>query len=127
MPGLGPVSIAALIAWLPELGQLDRRQLAALVGVAPFADDSGKRTGQRHIQGGRMKLRNVLYMATVGAATRHNPVLQARYRRLLENGKKPKVALIACLRTLLTILNAMVAHQQDWNPTRLPATEPVAA
>ena len=92
-----------------------------------FADDSGKRTGQRHIQGGRMKLRNVLYMATVGAATRHNPVLQARYRRLLENGKKPKVALIACLRTLLTILNAMVAHQQDWNPTRLPAAEPVAA
>ena len=127
VPGLGPVSIAALIAWLPELGQLDRRQLAALVGVAPFADDSGKRTGQRHIQGGRMKLRNILYMATVGAATRHNPVLQARYRRLLENGKKPKVALIACLRTLLTILNAMVAHQQDWNPTKLPATEPVAA
>lgn len=127
VPGLGPVSVAALIAWLPELGQLDRRQLAALVGVAPFADDSGKRTGQRHIQGGRMKLRNILYMATVGAATRHNPVLQARYRRLIENGKKPKVALIACLRTLLTILNAMVARQQDWSPTGLPATEPVAA
>jgi transposase len=127
VPGLGPLSIAALIAWLPELGQLGRRQVAALVGVAPFADDSGTRTGQRHIQGGRMKLRNVLYMATLAAATRHNPVLQARYRRLLENGKKPKVALIACLRTLLTILNAMVAHQQDWNPAGRPATEPAAA
>ena len=74
-----------------------------------------------------MKLRNVLYMATVGAATRHNPVLHARYRRLLENGKKPKVALIACLRTLLTILNAMVARQQDWNPAGPPTTEPAAA
>lgn len=126
VPGLGPVSIAALIAWLPELGQLDRRQLAALVGVAPFADDSGQRTGQRHIQGGRMKLRNLLYMATLAAATRHNPVLKACYRRLLENGKTPKVALIACLRKLLTILNAMVAHQQDWNPTALPTPEPAA-
>ena len=127
VPGLGPLSIAALIAWLPELGQLGRRQVAALVGVAPFADDSGQRTGQRHIQGGRMKLRNILSMATVAAANRHNPVLQARSRRLLANGKKPKVALIACLRTLLTILNAMVAHQQDWNPTARPATEPAAA
>ena len=127
VPGLGPVSIAALIAWLPELGQLGRRQVAALVGVAPFADDSGTRTGQRHIQGGRRKLRNLLYMATLAAATRHNPLLKARYRRLLENGKKPKVALIACLRTLLTILNAMVAHQQDWNPIQRPATEPTAA
>jgi len=127
VPGLGPVSIAALIAWLPELGQLGRRQVAALVGVAPFADDSGTRTGQRHIQGGRMKLRHLLYMATLAAATRHNPLLKARYRRLLENGKKPKVALIACLRTLLTILNAMVAHQRDWNPIQRPATEPTAA
>jgi transposase len=127
VPGLGPLSIAALIAWLPELGQLGRRQVAALVGVAPFADDSGTRTGQRYIQGGRRKLRNLLYMATMGAATRHNPVLQAHYRRLLDNGKKPKVALIACLRKLLTILNAMVAHQQDWDPDRRPATEPAAA
>jgi transposase len=126
VPGLGPVSIAALIAWLPELGQLDRRQLAALVGVAPFADDSGQRTGHRHIQGGRMKLRNLLYMATLAAATRHNPVLKACYRRLLENGKRPKVALVACLRKLLTILNAMVAHQQDWNPIALPTSEPAA-
>jgi transposase len=127
VPGLGPVSITALIAWLPELGQLTRRQLAALVGVAPFADDSGARTGQRRIQGGRMKLRNVLYMAAMSAATRHNPVLHAGYIRLLKNGKPPKVALIACLRKLLTILNAMVAHQQDWNPTGLHAAEPVAA
>lgn len=126
VPGLGPVSIAALIAWLPELGHLTRRQLAALVGVAPFADDSGPRTGQRRIQGGRMKLRNILYMATMSAATRHNPVLHACYRRLLEKGKKPKVALIACLRKLLTILNVMVARQQDWSPTATHA-EPVAA
>jgi transposase len=126
VPGLGPVSITALIAWLPELGQLTRRQLAALVGVAPFADDSGTRTGQRRIQGGRMKLRNVLYMAAMSAATRHNPVLHACYIRLLEHGKPPKVALIACLRKLLTILNAMVARQQDWNPAGLQA-EPVAA
>jgi transposase len=127
VPGLGPVSITALIAWLPELGQLTRRQLAALVGVAPFADDSGARTGQRRIQGGRMKLRNVLYMATMSAATRHNPVLHACYSRLLKNGKKPKVALIACLRKLLTILNVMVARQQDWNPTCSQTAEPVAA
>jgi len=127
VPGLGPVSIAALIAWLPELGHLGRRQLAALVGVAPFADDSALRAGQRHIQGGRMKLRNVLYMATVAAATQHNPVLKVCYQRLVKTGKTPKVALIACLRKLLTILNAMVAHQQDWTPTRPPATELVAA
>lgn len=127
VPGLGPVSITALIAWLPELGQLTRRQLAALVGVAPFADDSGARTGQRRIQGGRMKLRNVLYMAAMSAATRHNPVLHASYTQLLKNGKPPKVALIACLRKLLTILNAMVARQQDWNPTALQADDPVAA
>lgn len=116
VPGLGPVTIAALIAWLPELGRLDRRALASLVGVAPFDDDSGKRTGQRYIQGGRCKLRNVVYMATMGAATRHNPVLNAHYTALISRGKLPKVAIIACLRKLLTIVNAMVAQQKDWEP-----------
>jgi transposase len=116
VPGLGPVAIAALIAWLPELGRLDRRALAALVGLAPFDDDSGKRTGQRYIQGGRRKLRNIFYMAGMGAATRHNPVLNAYYTALIERGKLPKVAIIACMRKLLTILNAMVAQQKDWEP-----------
>jgi transposase len=116
VPGLGPVAISALIAWLPELGRLDRRELAALVGVAPFDDDSGKRTGQRYIQGGRCKLRNILYMVAMGAATRHNPLLNAHYLRLIERGKLAKVAIIACLRKLLTILNAMVAQQKDWAP-----------
>lgn len=116
VPGLGPVAIAALIAWLPELGRLDRRALAALVGLAPFDDDSGKRTGQRYIQGGRGKLRNIFYMVGMGAATRHNPVLNAYYTALIERGKLPKVAIIACMRKLLTILNAMVAQQKDWEP-----------
>jgi len=121
VPGLGPVAIAALIAWLPELGYLDRRALAALVGVAPFDDDSGKRTGQRYIQGGRGKLRNVVYMAVMGAATKHNPVLNAHYVAMLARGKLPKVAIIACFRKLLTILNTMVAKQQDWQPkTEIP-------
>src|SRR6516225_3791953 len=112
-------AIAALIAWLPELGRLDRRALAALVGVAPFDDDSGKRTGQRYIKGGRGKLRNIAYMAVMGAATKHNPVLKAYYDSLLNRGKLKKVALIACLRKLLTILNTMVAKQQDWNPASI--------
>jgi len=116
VPGLGPVVISALIAWLPELGRLDRRALAALVGIAPFDDDSGKRTGQRYIQGGRRKLRNIFYMAGMGGATQHNPVLNAYYRALIERGKLPKVAIVACMRKLLTILNAMVAQNKDWEP-----------
>jgi len=116
MPGIGPVAIAAIIAWLPELGRLDRGKIAALVGVAPYDADSGERRGQRHIQGGRIKLRNILYMATMAAATRHNPVLHAHYTRLRANGKEAKVAIIACLRKLLTILNTMIAREQDWQP-----------
>lgn len=116
VPGLGFVSIAAIIAWLPELGQLGRRHIAALVGVAPYADDSGERRGERHIRGGRMQLRNILYMAAMAASTQHNPVLKAHYAQLSAKGKKPKVAFIACLRKLLTILNTMVARQQDWQP-----------
>jgi transposase len=121
VPGLGPGSVAALIAWLPELGQLTSKQIAALVGVAPFADDSGKHKGLRYIQGGRIKLRNVLYMAAMVAATRHNPVLKACYDRLVAKGKPPKVAIIACLRKLLTIINAMVASNQDWHPAEARA------
>jgi transposase len=85
------------------------------VGVAPFDDDSGKRVGQRSIQGGRRKLRNVFYMAAMGGATRHNPVLNAYYTALINRGKLPKVAIIACLRKLLTILNTMVAQNKDWD------------
>lgn len=121
VPGLGPVGIAAMIAWLPELGLLEHRQIAALVGVAPFDDDSGKRKGQRYIQGGRLKLRNVLYMVAMGAATRHNPILKAHYQRLRARGKDAKLAIIACLRKLLTILNTMIARHQDWQPRLSPA------
>jgi transposase len=125
VPGLGPVAIAALIAWLPELGRLDRREIAALVGVAPFDDDSGRRTGRRHIKGGRYQLRNILYMAAMGGATRHNPVLHAHYKALIQRGKAAKLAIIACLRKLLTILNAMAARQTDWAPK--PGTAATAA
>jgi transposase len=123
VPGLGPVAIAALIAWLPELGKLSRRKLAHLVGVAPFDDDSGKRQGVRVIKGGRTKLRNVLYMATmVAATTACNPTLNAHYKALCAQGKAAKVAIIACLRRLLGMLNAMVARGQDWQPPAPLAT-----
>jgi transposase len=115
VPCLGPVAIAALIAWLPELGYAGRGQICALVGVAPVADDSGDREGKRHIAGGRKKLRNVLYMPVVGAL-RWNPVLAAYYKRLLARGKEPKVALMACMRKLLVIITAMIANQEDWAP-----------
>jgi transposase len=123
VPGLGPVAIAAIIAWLPELGNLNRRAIAALVGVAPFDDDSGKRNGHRVIQGGRRKLRNILYMVAMGAATQHNPVLKTHYAELLRRGKLAKVAIVACLRKLLTILNAMVRKQTNWI---VPATAVLA-
>ena len=115
VPGLSDVSTAGLIAFLPELGQVDRQAAAALVGVAPFDDDSGQHRGRRFIKGGRRKLRNLLYMPIVGAATRHNPVLKACYQRLLAKGKPPKVALMACLRKLIGILNAMVAQNKPWD------------
>lgn len=119
VPGLGPVAIAALIAWLPELGKLSRRKLAHLVGVAPFDDDSGRRHGVRVIKGGRTKLRNVLYMsAMVAATTACNPPLNAHYKALRAKGKEAKVAIIACLRRLLGMLNAMVARSQDWQPAK---------
>jgi transposase len=116
VPGIGPVLTAALIAWLPELGRLDRRAIAALAGVAPFDDDSGETSGARHIAGGRKRLRGALYMAVLAAATRHNPVLNAFYRRLVADGKAAKLALVACMRKLLHILNTMIARHQRWNP-----------
>lgn len=104
--GIGPVASATLIAELPELGRLNRRQIAALVGVAPMAKDSGTSRGRRRIQGGRFEIRRVLYMATL-TASRHNPAIRAFYQRLIAVGKLPKVALVACMRKLLTTLNAM--------------------
>jgi transposase len=112
--GIGPVASATIIAELPELGRLNRRQIAALVGVAPMAKDSGTSRGRRHVRGGRFEIRRVLYMATLSAA-RHNPSIKAFHDRLLAAGKFPKVALVACMRKLLTKLNAMVRHNQPWN------------
>lgn len=111
--GIGPVSSACLIAELPELGHLNRRQIAALVGVAPLARDSGTTRGHRRVEGGRFDLRATLYMATV-AATRCNPAIRAFYQRLVAAGKVKKVALIAAMRKLLTILNAMVRDGQHY-------------
>ena len=113
VPGVGPVLSAAIIAGLPELGRTDRRQIAALVGVAPLNRDSGTLRGRRCVWGGRAQLRSVLYMATL-AATRHNPVIAALYRRFCAAGKPKKVALVACMRKLLTILNAMLRSKIAW-------------
>lgn len=112
--GIGPVSSACLIAQLPELGKLNRRQIAALVGVAPVACDSGSQQGPRRVQGGRFEIRRVLYMATL-TATRYNPAIKAFYQRLKTAGKLPKVALVACMRKLLTMLNAMVKSNTPWD------------
>jgi transposase len=112
--GVGPIASATLIAELPELGRLNRRQVAALVGVAPIANDSGTTRGRRHVQGGRFEVRRVLYMVALVAA-RRNPVIQTFYQRLIDAGKLPKVALVACMRKLLTNLNAMVRTNQPWN------------
>lgn len=115
VPGVGATSVAVLLSELPELGQLDRRRIAALVGVAPLNRDSGQMRGQRSIWGGRAEVRRTLYMATL-VAVRHNPVLRACYERLLAAGKRKKVALVACMRKLLTQLNAMAKHRTHWNP-----------
>lgn len=115
MPGIGAASVAVLLAELPELGTLDRRRIAALVGVAPVNRDSGKMRGQRSIWGGRATVRCTLYMASL-TAVRYNPVLRAYYQRLLSTGKCKKVALVAAMRKLLTIINAMVRHQKQWEP-----------
>jgi transposase len=115
VPGIGPTTARTLLAELPELGRLDRRAIAALVGVAPFNCDSGQYRGQRHIWGGRASVRTALYMAAL-VASRYNPVLRAFYQRLRAAGKPGKVALVAVMRKLLTTLNAMIKHETPWNP-----------
>ena len=112
-PGVGPVVTTTLLAELPELGTLNGKQIAALVGVAPLNRDSGMVRGTRTVWGGRASVRAALYMSAL-VATRHNPVIKAFYHRLRAAGKAPKVALIACMRKLLTILNAMLKHQTPW-------------
>ena len=109
---------AGLIATMPELGQVNDKIVAALLGVAPYDDDSGQRRGERHIKGGRRRTRNLFYMACLGAATQHNPVLKAFYERLIAKGKKKKVALVACMRKLIVILNIMIARRQKWDANR---------
>lgn len=115
VPGIGPIVSRTLLAELPELGRLNRKQIAALVGVAPLNWDSGTLRGRRAIWGGRATVRAALYMAAL-VASRHNPVIRDFYRRLRAGGKVPKVALVACMRKLLTILNAMIKHQSRWSP-----------
>jgi len=115
-PGVGPVVSRTLIGDLPELGALTRKQIAALVGVAPLARDSGTLTGRRLVWGGRAPVRAALYMAAL-VASRHNPAIQTFYQRLLRAGKPKKLALTACARKLLTILNAMMRTQTPWRPT----------
>ena len=114
VPGVGPVLSVTMLGLLPELGQLSRQQVAALVGVAPMTQHSGKWKGHAKITGGRADVRSVLYMATL-AATRCNPVIKAFYQRLRKAGKLPKVAIIACSRKLLTILNAMLRDNVAWS------------
>jgi transposase len=116
VPGVGPVLSATLTAFLPELGRLDRKQIASLVGVAPLNQDSGQRNGKRSVWGGRAPVRAVLYMAAQSAA-RFNPPLATFYQRLLANGKTPKVALVAVMRKLLTVLNAIARTRQPWTPS----------
>ena len=113
VPGVGDVTTFSLLADLPELGTLNRQRIAALVGLAPFPDDSGKRIGTRYIRGGRTDVRCVLYMATL-SAIQHNPPIKAMYERLTAAGKPFKLAMTACMRKLLTILNALIKKDQAW-------------
>jgi transposase len=115
-PGIGPVSARTMLAELPELGALNRKKIAALVGIAPLNRDSGTLQGTRTCWGGRASVRRVLYMATV-TAVRCNPVIRSTYTALRARGKKPKVAIVACMRKLLTILTAMVRDHRRWNPS----------
>jgi transposase len=112
-PGVGKVTTATLLAELPELGKMDRKKIAALVGVAPMNYDSGKKRGYRKTKGGRTNVRSVLYMSTL-VATRYNPLIRSQYQHLLKRGKEKKVALTACMRKFLTILNAMMRDRQPF-------------
>lgn len=125
VPGVGPITTLTLLGDLPELGELSRQKIAALVGVAPYNQDSGpqdrrRKPKERRVQGGRPRVRNVLYMAAVTAA-RCNPVFRAFYQRLVAAGKPPKVALTACMRKLLTILNTLVKNETVWKTVPDPA------
>jgi len=113
--GIGSNTSAMLLATLPELGTLSNRQITALVGLAPFNRDSGQFRGKRMIQGGRARVRTALYMPTL-AAIRHNPIIRGFYTRLIQAGKPPKVAITACMRKLLTILNAIIRTRKPWRP-----------
>lgn len=113
VPGVGDVTTFSLLADLPELGTLNRQEISALVGLAPYPDDSGKRQGQRYIRGGRAEVRCVLYMATL-SATKYNPPIKAMFERLTKAGKPFKLAMTACMRKLLTILNAMLKKDEAW-------------
>jgi transposase len=113
VPGVGPITGFTLLALLPELGRLNRKQIASLVGLAPFNRDSGTFKGQRRIWGGRAPVRSILYMAAL-SAIRWNHVIKAFYTRLIEAGKRPKVAITACMRKLLTILNSMLRNRTMW-------------
>jgi transposase len=119
VPGLGPVNSATLVAELPELGEVNRQQASALVGVAPFNCDSGQQKGKRSIRGGRASLRCTLYMATL-AAKRSNPVIRAFAERLTAAGKPFKVVMIACMRKLVVILNTLIRQNTTWQPRILP-------
>jgi transposase len=116
VPGVGKVTSSTLIALLPELGKLTRQEIASLVGVAPINFDSGQTKGKRRIAGGRASVRAALYMATL-VATRHNPLIRVFYDRLVQAGKCKKVALVACMRKLLVILNAMLKSLKPWQPS----------
>ena len=116
IPGVGNVTMATMPAKCPELGQLNRRQIAKLIGVAPLAHDSGQHRGRRFIWGGRADIRAVLYMATV-SAIRCNPIIRAFANRLAELHKPPKVVIVACMRKLLTIMNVMIRDHSPWNPS----------
>lgn len=115
IPGVGAVTTTTMLAKCPELGTLNRREIAALTGVAPLANDSGKHRGRRFVWGGRADVRAVLYMATV-SAMRCNAVIKAFAERLKQAGKPPKVVIVACMRKLLTIMNSMLKNNTPWNP-----------
>jgi transposase len=119
--GVGPILSQTLVAAVPELGKVSKRQVAALIGVAPINRDSGKMRGSRTTWGGRSQVRAILYMATL-SAVRSNPLLRAFYKRLRASGKKNLVALVACMRKLLVILNAIIKHGTPWR-----AVDPIAA
>ena len=118
VPGFAQTTSANLIAGMPELGRVSDDIAAALIGVAPYDDDSGHRRGERHIRGGWRWVRNAIFMPCLGAATQNNPVLKAFYQRLITKGKEPKVALVACMRKLIIILNTLIARRQKWDPGR---------